>query len=84
MPTPEIHKVKHDVIEKDINNLQCDTKDNTTRIIVLEKSDLLINEQMRNTMKSIDTLVQWIKWALGIGVVGYVSFFAWLLQQQIK
>lgn len=83
MPTPEIHELKHKVIDKAVEDLQCDTKDNTNRIITLEKSDLVINEQLKNTITSINSLINWIKWALGIGIVAYVSFFAWLMQQQI-
>ena len=84
MPTPEIHEIKHKVLDKDVEELKCDTKDNTNRIIVLEKSDLIVNEQLKNTVASINNLINWIKWALGIGTAAYVSFFAWLMQQQIK
>lgn len=83
MPTPEIHEIKHKVLDKDVEDLKLHSKEHTDRIINLEKSDLITNEQLRNAVTSIDSLVQWIKWALGIGVVGYVSFFAWLMQQQI-
>lgn len=84
MPIPEVHEIKHEIIDGKIVVIENKVDKHEDRIVKLEGSDLILNEQMKNTITSIDSLINWIKWALGIGVVGYISFFAWLLQQQIK
>ena len=84
MTTPEVHALKHSTLDRDIDCLKDESADNRNRIIILESSDRVLNEQMKNTICSIEDLINWIKWGLGIGVVGYVSFFAWLMQQQLK
>ena len=84
MSTPELHEFKHISLDKEIDYLKGDNIDTKNRIILLEKSESLLNEQMKNTMHSIESLITWIKWGLGMGIGSYLAFFAWMLQQQIK
>lgn len=84
MPTPEVHNIKHEIIDGKIVVIENDVREIANRVVKLEGSDLVLNEQMKNTISSINSLINWIKWALGIGIAAYVSFFAWLMQQQIK
>ena len=84
MSTPEFHDFKHVNLDKEIEYLKGDSIDSKNRIILLEKSENLLNEQMKNTMRSIESLITWIKWGLGMGIGSYLAFFAWMLQQQIR
>ena len=84
MSTPELHDFKHVSLDKEIDYLKGDSIDTKNRIILLEKSESLLNEQMKNTMNSIESLITWIKWGLGMGMGSYLAFFTWMLQQQLK
>lgn len=80
----ELHDREHELIGERIDDISIQNKDHENRLILLEKTSHVRDVQIGNLVKSIDTLISWIKWGLAFFVPATISFLIWLLQQQLS
>lgn len=86
----EVHDLKHEIIDKNMEDVRLWKSDHEIRITSLEKIDGVRNEQIKNildgldrTNKSVYSLINWIKWGLAFVIPSTMGFFIWLFQQQL-
>lgn len=75
---------RHDLLNKEIDEIKTSQKEHEKRISYLERMSAVREEQIINLVKSIDNLVIWIKWILGIATTTLLGLLVWFFQNSIS